>query len=634
MKVRLVWSTDHHHYKHLEGRFWFRMRVEQESESGTKSARFLLLNLRRLVLYLFLAGLVLYLGLVTAVYLFLREPSGGRVGWWRVALPLQWKRVTEITADESVTRGMASLKAQHYVEGMMQIESGLRRAPGRNDGRLELARFYLAALVPTKAITLLDKGRGQLENESSALELAGLAGSFTEDFEFVLRFAEGVLAVEKQDPVRREMAQAQRLQALVKLGRKAEALAALQALKETKSAALLEAQATVLWENDRKAEAEKLLAAALRANPEQAIFQDLHARGLREAGQIAELERELDSYVSRAPMQAERQLLRLRHLWLAGLKVKALSALEAYMRFFDSAPANLVQASRVIAQLPSPDPLFEQTLKRARELGQPCEPQYVAIAESRLLAGDLAGIKPWLQLLKSFKTQDPQARNWLEVMENVVVTQEEGTKAMADRLVASLRKIRLTPAVLEGIIQTLHKEAKDPAAQALVSYGQLCFPNSARFKALEQRYKTMEEAHERKEEQQSLVQGRQGLGEAAFLKQLDSCLESLRYEEASALILDARRQQPEWLQKHSRMLRWKEVQIANFSDDTLKLQAAVREYLKGGAAERAEVFSFAQELWKDGKVMKAELVVKEIIQRQPEDAKARAVLKEMQKAKE
>ncbi|MFA5264085.1 MAG: hypothetical protein WC378_09660 [Opitutaceae bacterium] len=636
MKFRLVLSKSNHHYRHLKSRLFVQMHGENDDKTKAWVEKVIAINMRRVVAYLGIAAFGAYLALVTTVFFFLREPSNRRVSWWNVAAPWKWTQSRQIIAEESVSRGLACLKTHRYAEGIMQIESGLRRAPWMNEGRIELARFYIAALMPTRAIQLLDAGRSYVAADPRALELAAVAGFFTEDYDFVLRYCDSVISFVPRESVVAVEATARtyRISALLGAGRVEEAVSYASTIKSPANVAQAETIARAFVEARQYGPAMQRIDAALARYPEEAAIAGLRARVRREMNDLPTLVRELNELSSRNRTNPSAQIMCVRELWQAGLKDDAFKALDRYFRYFDAQPANIIQAARVLVQLPQADPLIEACLARAKELGQRQEPLWVALTELRLLAGDLQGMRPWLEKLRDSKTKDPAAKSWLDVMSNLLATSDEENKAYADRLLESLKMLRVPPSVLATIVMSLRDANKPLAAATVANYGRLVFPNNARIAKVTQSVKALDAQMDQPNMAAPAPVACVEESEIGFFKRLDLMMEGMRWTDANRLIIETRRDQPDWFRRREKDLILAEMRIASLTDDSLKLQSIMRSFLQGDLTRRNEAFQFALMLKSEGKFSQEEIVLREILAKQPDDAVAKKRLKELKEGKD
>ncbi len=634
MKIRLVWSKANHHYRHLKGRLFVRMHGESVDKTRAGGQRVLAVNMLRVAAYLGIAASIAYVGLVTLVFLFVREPSNRRVSWWHVAAPWKWNQSRQVIAEESVSRGLNCLKTQRYAEAIMQIESGLRRAPWKNDGRIELARFYVAALMPVRAIQLLDTGRTYVASDPRALDIAAVTGFFVEDYGFLLRYCDTVLASAPPAPAAvLDSARTHRIAALLGAGRIEEAASYASTIQKPANAAQAEAIVRAFVEAHQYEPAMARIEVALKRSPGELQLAGLRARVRRETKDLSTLVLELDAFAADNRTLAGAQLLCVKEFWQAGMEEEASKALDKYFRYFEAQPANLIQAARVLVQLPKSESLIEACLARAKELGHRQEPLWVALTEVHLLAGDLNGMRPWLEKLKESKTKDPSAKSWMELMSNLLASSDEANKAFADRLLESMKTLRVPPSVLETIVKALFEAKKPLAAAAVANYGRLVFPNNVRLTKLAESMKSLDVQMEQSRVMSAPSVVRRDESEGALFKQLEQLIDGKQWTPATALIISIRNQQPEWFRRREKDLLWAELRIASLSDDTLKLQSTMRSFLQGDLTRRNEAFKFAQSLRTDGKISQEEVVLREILRGQPDDTLVSKRLMEIKKAK-
>ena len=172
-------------------------------------------------------GVALYLTAATLLYFtFQRNPYNQVTYTDTLLLPLRWSHVREVRGRMLIAEGLDDLKQKRWAEAAMKLRSGLGRAPHEARARLALGQFYLMANQRPVALKLLVEDLANGYPGRHFMETLFSLAAEGEDFDVILAACDRFPAA---PPAEQRWLTGQKVQALVRAGRSAEALAALDA---------------------------------------------------------------------------------------------------------------------------------------------------------------------------------------------------------------------------------------------------------------------------------------------------------------------------------------------------------------------------------------------------------------------
>lgn len=367
-----------------------------------------------LAAWLAAAILAAYLSAAACLFLLWKRDPFLRITYGEVVrAPLQWNSLRTRRARASIEAGLDAFKRRRWDEAEVRIRGGLQADPALLEGRIALARFYLATGRWPAAAQVLGEGMSRGDPGRDYLAAARACALAADDLRQSSRWA--LLALSRRgrllspedaawvsDWAAQSLASERRCDELLNLG---------SHLPTAPGPEFRKAEILALITEGRAAAALDQLAQWDRADHRPDVSRDcLRAVALRQAGRLREMESELTAACSLAPRSAEVLAFAAAQRFAAGRLEAADLTLGVLMARSGRDQAALVRACRTLAEtgyLKGLDRLFAL----ARQRGLVSKQLLLTEATAHLAAGDPTGARPcFLELDQAWDLNNPREK--------------------------------------------------------------------------------------------------------------------------------------------------------------------------------------------------------------------------------
>lgn len=553
-----------------------------------------------------------YFAAATAVYVVIFRKNPYNLVTWTdtVLLPVRLGHVKELRGKGLIEEGLADLKERRWSEGVMKIRVGLTRSPHDWRARLALGQFYavtnqrvLATKVLTEDFDFGYPGRKYLE---AVFTLATEGEDYDVIVDICQRFRD-----EPNDQAWRKL---QRNIALLRGNRADEVLREVEASKTPPTEADRETRVTALIELKRPAEALDALAEWSKLPLyDRVLVQRLRVRASRDAGRRPELEEAIKALRALAPADPRTLAYIITQLWLAGQEAEATSVLEEYFRRLSAAPANLMAVVKAVGDAKA-KPLLQRCADEAAAHGFNGNPMRMALAQAHIACGQWAEASQLLSTLKVDKTKAEPGeiflREWLGRLVAVALTADAPQRTA---LLEVLERRPLSMRVYRQSCEVLLAAKRYEAAGDIVDLAERSYPNHPALKPWRAQIAEALKPAPVAASPAPVV----GPKPDEFFKGLAVAEQENRWSDAVQMIRDLRVSKPRWLPTREAEILERQLRAAVHTQDTLEFLGAAKLLLDGSAARAERILAIARELAEAGDKPSANLLLQEVLRRNP-----------------
>ncbi len=629
---------------------------------------------------------VLWLGTAEVLYFWVQCDPHNCIGLTDLAFPWRWNQIRDLRGQGYIAEGLEALEAGRINDGLFQIRQGLARHPDDSAVRLAVARLYAQAgyYAGVREIMLPQLTLSPPPRKSIRFLVA--AAQQSDDDATVLAACDCTLVAGGLAVAERGWLLEQKAQALITLGKPADALVALDEAGRERSIDWRRLRVNALFGTGRAAEA----VAEIRAWPAGGVPEEfrlqLLAAACRRTGQPEKMAAALQELQRSRSTEIEPWIVTIEQYVQAGWGDAAWNELQECLRRFDADAAAVARIEQTCVEAGAPD-LVALCVENARELGRPLIPLLGDLALTQLRAGDAAAAERTFEhlleedrkardhvlgfteeLLKSapgsrdfgggFGGTVPSApgaaaglslatRDFLRTLLDAVV-QPARDRAEAHCGVLLRGNFRL--AAFTGGAEVLAKFGHWQAVAAVARVGLTQFPGSTQLTrwstAAAEKVKALASpaATGPLVSKSAAPLARQhtvppplsdaDMSEGDFFSKLDDAARRRAWSEVATMIHAARVTAPQWLPQVEAELAWREVRVAFEQDDRPQLLYLISQRLRTRKGEGGRALEFARWYCDRGELEIARLLAKRILQEVPSYVAGRNFLVELDKAVE
>lgn len=605
--------------------------------------------LRGLLLWAGAAAVAAYVAAATALAVWLEQRPYNTVTWVDCLLaPLRRDEIREKRGQAYIQEGLAALDAGRYHDALLKLQAGLARVPDDRRTRQRLASFYLAMNARPRALSLLEGGLDHGYPGRDYMAFLLLVARSGDDHARAEQAIARALAQTEVAAVRdRPWLEEQRAQGLLDAGRPADALAWVEGLAAPSDLAR-EVRVLALIELGRAADAEAALQQwRSEAGATEQVLR-LGVRVARENGDLVRMRERLEELRRLAPAQPHAYAFGIVQELLAGETERAAALLDHYLLRFGATAARLRLVAEPLAQVGN-RPLLERVLTAAREQNLLDWGLRVTDVQLALKEGDWARARAALSAIQADVRGEPPPEQaaWLALTQRAVAAAESPLAGLQIDLIGYANRLNLSLEVLVHLVDLLERAGRDATALQLAQVGLRRYPSSryleARRAALADRVTeqlplvALEEpvatgeptasvtipggdagAEESLAEPDPVLTPAARISPAGFTATWNRLQAEGRLTDLRRLVHEIRRDRPDWLAGYEDTLHEREVELLLQLHDLPALVAAVRLRLDGSTPRGLEAMRLVTRLDASGRRDVAELILAEVLQRQPE----------------
>lgn len=590
-------------------------------------------SVRGVVCWVLALGVSGYLAVVGVVGRRLARDPFNQIGISDLlAWPVRRERIAELRGRAWVAQGFAAFEARRWGEGVFLMRAGLERCPDAFDARLALAEIYLRAGERTRALALLADGPSFGMPPRRWLEKVLDTAAAGEDWHTSLKICD--LCLERLSaPAQwadRQWLIARKQAALIGLGRAREALDLADAAGATATELVDAQRVRALLALGRAPDAVAFLSirrSLVRAESVPAVVR-LQVQALREAGQgeameqsLAELRRLVPGAASAAFAVEQRALLGR----------GAMEALEDYLFRFGGTVSNLRLLSASLAEI-SDVSLVRRVTDAARAAGYDLWPFQVQLAQALLRQGDWSSLVQAVHELKARRlSADDEGRLWFDWIDCLSDDLALPTAATRQRLIEFVQTRSFSLSARRLTVSALRRAGRLGTAREVIAASRRTYPESPWLQTQAAEVDLAIAAMVQMP-QPVVTGGSVAAGVPAnwrkYFQDLDTSIVAKDWTEARRQIALVRRAAPppEWLPTRDGELLFRELRVAQGLRDGPSMRLTLDLFLNGSLSRAVEILDFARELHATGEHADAVLLLKVLLQKHPEHPVASAFL--------
>lgn len=653
------------------------------TETAGGNRRTIFFDARALLKLGSVAALVLWLGLSSGLWYWLKRDPFNRVGFVDLAFPWRWSRITELRGQGYLAAGLHELNAGRINAGLFAIRQGLARHPDDPAARLEVARFYARAdyyqgirevMLPQLAFTLPPR---------EFLRFVLEAAQKNDDHATMLATCDGALGSTALAAPDRSWLLEQKALAFGGLGRHAESLAVLDLIGGDRSPVGVRQRIVSLLATGRAAHA----LAEIRALSPDATSPEfrlqLLASACRSAGDLEGMTQAITALRRLHPADPQPWIEGVAHYAAGGWRDLARTDLEECLRRFDANPETVERLRALCVGVAAPD-LVSLCVENSQELGRPIILPLFDLTLTQLVARDPIAAKRTFARLRA---EDGRIRDRAPKLANgsgSTVADSSGSFlgsiSLATRPTAPLPPIMgdylrtLIDAVdqsadndaqahcgillkgqwklgsYEASLTALENAARWSAVEAVARVGLTRFPGSSQLtrwseKAAERiaalpppatyvprAPKVREKPSEADVPAVARAPNFAAMTQTDFYAKLDAATQTASWAEADTLISTLRSDPPPWLRLAESDLAWREIRVKFERDDQPRLLMLIGQRIRVSNAEVSRALEFARWYGAKREFGAARLITRRILLEVPGHVATKSLVAELEKA--
>ncbi|MEY2879360.1 MAG: hypothetical protein RLZZ15_1740 [Verrucomicrobiota bacterium] len=363
--------------------------VECETPAG--HVRLLWLDARKLILWPSLAAVALWFATAAGLHHWLQRDPNNRVAYADLIAPWRWSRLADLRGQSHIQTGLDQLRARRYGQGVFLVRQGLALHPDDARARLVVARLFVRSdyYGGVRGVLLPQLAFATTPPEFTRFLIAEARRN--DDWETVLAASERALAAgSPADGGEPAWLRAQTIDALLALENFPAALAALDAAAPpaAPSLAARAQRVAALLGLGRAADALAAIRAWGAAVPAEFRLEHL-ATALHAERRFDEMETTLDALCRECPTDPAPRLQAIAQCARAGRPAAAARHLEACLRRFNADVPAMDRLQKTLVETGVPT-LMERFVADAQQFGRPLVIPRFNLVLACLTAGDLA----------------------------------------------------------------------------------------------------------------------------------------------------------------------------------------------------------------------------------------------------
>jgi cellulose synthase operon protein C len=617
--------------------------VPKINDSG-RYALNLLISVRGLLYWGFALLLMAHFAGAGVIYARYKAKPHNLVTYSDLVLPWRWSGVSALRGQAQLNQAKEDFKAYRVGEAFGGLRAGLVRYPQDQAARLQLATIFILSFRRDLADNVLFEGLNYGPPTKEFLSGALVFLKDSDHPERLLEFCQKARAlVTAEDPERvskLHVLDAANVDVLVALGRHAEAVKVAESIAPPDVDLVFRTRMLAAFAAKDPAGAVAVVNAWMQARPKSEVALATAVDVHRKANQLQEMDSLLVRLRKLNPANASFTTMAVVQNLLAGRDAEARAALDDCILRFGSYAETLNTLSSDIGTTGRIE-LLAELESVMQEHGFDLQD----LLASRLLAqidhADWAGATITQQALAE---REKKLRPEVQVLEktaaSLITVCAYDTPAAKIVLCDYLRRYPGRLPLYIKMIDRLIGAERWSAAHDVVSIAERIYPSSVQLLARNQQIAPQltridsQETADSKQEMATRVANTTDLYANAdsFLSALEQERAKSDFESALRLIQRLRQNAPAWLPTEVDKIDRSELDLALSLGDILQLQSVVRGYLRyDEKPERYDVVcTLAEQCWRDTNKSAAELLVREVLRRKPEQARAAGLLKAWQ----
>lgn len=578
--------------------------------------------------------LTAHLAVTGGLYSIYKKKPHNQVQYADLALPWRWSGISALRGQAVLIQAKADFAARNYSDAYGALRAGLNRYPKDNTARIQLATLYLAGMRRNQSDGLLLEA---LKHGDPGLDFNRAAVAYIKDsdrpervLEFVHRARELVADDKRRGEHLRFLASAE-AETLLESGRPAEAIAVVEALRPPQAELTARIRTQAVLKSQGAAAAIPEVLAWLEAAPKAEVPVAMAVALYREAGQFAEMDATLKRLKDRNPTNPSFASMGVVQNLLANRTEAARAAFDDCLQRFNSNAATLETLARDIGRTGRLELLvpLEQSM---REHGFDTQMLLFSRLLGQLDNADWAGAKITQQALAArTKTLIADVRVFNETAGALIAVCSQEAAAsrvtLLDRVSRNGGRLKL----YNQFFDCLFAAQQWAVANDVLTLAEGAFPRSVQLEErrvrLAPHLAVIAAAEAAANEAAKLVRQASSANPfpdaAGFFEAFKKEKDAGQVQAALRLVQALRRSDPAWLPGAAEQVDLLELEGVFSLDDLLQLQSVVRTYLRFDRLTRNErVCELAKTAHAAGRLEVAELLVREVLRRAPEDTNA------------
>lgn len=579
---------------------------------------------KRLALLVAVFGVGGYFGLVSFVHWRWQQIPDNRVRWIDLALaPVRWEQLRHKRGETALITGLRELEEGKIGSAVFNLRAGLARAPDNVPARLALSEVFALSGDANEAIKTVEQGLAHVPLSSELIGRLFLYLSNSGAWSRQVALADELLSSKRQPalpPELRDSVTRQRVVALLKLGRAAQALAALDALPPAGTADgrrdALALRLQTLQQLGRTDDARALYQKIGGDNPAERGSPNTELAIARYGGDAAAVESALRRLRAANPDSIEPFFTAFR-TWHELGRTTLSEAVAAEISNLYARDENALQRfSKVLVELERAATLQRLRAAMARQRFNPfaCD---VGLTEIALRRGQWDDASALLAQWDGKVQELPDAqRVYPEFVRRLARVALVGGSGDVAALLAHLesQRSRISPVNYVAALRILEQAGRVPAAREVARLSVARYDGNDELRAVEARLATLEAVRT------SVVAApaaRAARGSAEFdatLHDVDAALGAGRLDAAAAALRALKSSLPTPSRDEEHAVALREIRLACLQGEGATARFMVRRYLDrfSGADDALALVALAAELKQAGRKTTAELLQNEV----------------------
>ncbi len=599
----------------------------------------IILSVRGFLCWSLVLLLTAHLAVTGGLYSIYKKKPHNQVQYADLALPWRWSGISALRGQAVLIQAKEDFAARNFADAYGALRAGLNRYPKDNTARIQLATLYLAGMRRNQSDGLLLEA---LKHGDPGLDFNRAAVAYIKDsdrpervLEFVRRARELVADDKRRNEHLRFLASIE-ADTLLETARPAEAIAVVEALLPPQAELTARIRTQAMLKSQGAAAAIPEVLTWLAVEPKSEVPVAMAVGLYRQAAQFAEMDATLKRLKDRNPTNPSFASMGVVQNLLANRTEAARAAFDDCLQRFNSDSATLETLARDIGRTGRLELLvpLEQVM---REHGFDTQMLLFSRLLGQLDNADWAGAKITQQSLAArTKTLIADVRVFNETAGPLIAVCSQDVAASRVALLDRVSRYGGRLKLYNQYFDCLFAAKQWSVANDVLTLAEGAFPRSVQ---LEER-RVLLAPH-----LAAIAATEAAATEAAKLVRQSSSTESFpdantffemfkkendagQGQAAFRLVQALRRSEPSWLPGVAEQVDLMELELVLSQDDRLQQQSVVRTYLRFDRSTRNErVCELAKTAHAAGRLEVAELLLREVLRRAPEDVAALALRK-------
>ncbi|MCS6244265.1 MAG: hypothetical protein H2172_10465 [Opitutus sp.] len=599
----------------------------------------IMLSVRGVLCWSLALLLTAHFSVTGVIYSLYQKKPHNQVQYADLALPWRWSGISALRGQAVLIQAKADFAARNFADAYGALRAGLNRYPRDTTARIQLATLYLAGSRRNQSDRLL---LDALNYGDPGLDFNRVAVAYIKDsdrpervLEFVRRARELVADDKTRDEHLRFLANAE-AETLLELARPAEAIAVVEAVRPPQAELTSRIRTQAVLKSKGAAAAIPEVLTWLAVAPQSEVPVAMAVALYRQAGQFTQMDATLKRLKDRNPTNPSFATMGVVQNLLANRTEAARVAFDDCIQRFDSDAATLETLARDIGRTGRLELLVP--LERVmREHGFDTQMLLFSRLLGQLDNANWAGAKITQQALAArTKTLISDVRVFNETAEPLIALCSQDVAASRVALLDRVSRYGGRLKLYNQFFDCLFAAQQWSVANDVLTLAEGAFPRSVQLE--EQRVRlaphlaaisAVEAAASEAAKRVRQASSADPFPDAAsFFEAFKKEKDAGQGQAALRLVQALRRSEPSWLPGSAEQVDLLELEGVLSLDDRLQLQSVLRTYLRFDRSTRNErVCDLAEKAYAAGRLEVAELLVREVLRRAPEDAAALALRK-------